>query len=435
MWTSCTTDSYLTVTCHFLQETVMWSVLSTAVFHGSHTAENVAQAIGDVADDWGIRYTIVALVTDNEKRMVLAARLLGIDHLPCFAHTLNLTVQDGLKSSDELNTVLLKCKNVVRHIRSSSVATAKLREEQERIGKVPQLKLIKESPTRWNSIFYMLKRILEVGEALTLTLSKLPRAPSPLSAEDVMLIEDVVAILEPFEDATKLMSGDQYTTISLVIPVGRGIVTEIEEHIEPTLKTTVAKIVLQELVSSLHRRMDSYEKRDLTSFATMLDPRMKERAFLNRANSDRTREGLVDELSARISESSVSAVASPAVGIETSQEDKSTQKVRILRFLDEEGHTPLTPTSSAELMLRQNLEIKPQPRNSNPLEFWRSSYSSATPLCEVAFKYLCVPATSVPAERVFSTAGQIISDRRSSLKGKKVDMLIFIHQNYWLTHD
>ncbi|XP_064456877.1 zinc finger BED domain-containing protein 4-like [Ornithodoros turicata] len=246
MWTSCTTDSYLTVTCHFLQGTVMGSaVLSTTVFHGSHTAENVAQAIGDVADDWGIRYTIVALVTDNDKRMILAARLLGIDHLPCFAHTLNLTVQDGLKSSDELNTVLLKCKNILRHIRSSSVATAKLREEQERIGKVPQLKLIKETPTRWNSIFYMLKRILEVWEAPTLTLSKLPRAPSPLSAEDVMLIEDVVAILEPFEEATKLMSGDQYTTISLVIPVVRGTVTEIEERIEPTLKTTVAKIVVQ----------------------------------------------------------------------------------------------------------------------------------------------------------------------------------------------
>lgn len=324
--------------------------------------------------------------------------------------------------------MLLKCKNIVRHIRSSSVATAKLREEQERIGKVPQLKLIKETPTRWNSIFYMLKRILEVGEALTLTLSKLPRAPSPLSAEDVMLIEDVVAILEPFEEATKLMSGDQYTTISLVIPVVRGIVTEIEEHIEPVLKTEVAKVVLRDWVSSLHRRMDSYEDMDLTSFATMLDPRMKERAFLNKENSDRTREGLLDELSARISQSSVSAVTNPAVGLETSQEAKSTQKVRILGFLDEEDHC-------AELMLRQYLEIKPQPRNSNPLEFWTSSYSSATPLCEVALKYLCVPATSVPAERVFSAAGQIISDRRSRLKGTKVDMLIFVDQNYWLTED
>lgn len=58
-----------------------------------------------MAEDWGIRKAIVALVKDNNKRMVLAARLLGVEHLSCFAHTLNLTVQDGLKSSEELAAV------------------------------------------------------------------------------------------------------------------------------------------------------------------------------------------------------------------------------------------------------------------------------------------------------------------------------------------
>ncbi|XP_040071607.1 E3 SUMO-protein ligase ZBED1-like [Ixodes scapularis] len=52
MWTSCTTDSYVTVTCHFVQDTVLRSaVLSTAVVHEDHTAENVAQAIAGVAED------------------------------------------------------------------------------------------------------------------------------------------------------------------------------------------------------------------------------------------------------------------------------------------------------------------------------------------------------------------------------------------------
>ncbi|KAM7283095.1 zinc finger BED domain-containing protein 6-like [Ixodes scapularis] len=262
MWTSCTTDSYVTVTCHFVQETVLRSaVLSTAVFHGAHTAENVAQAITGVAEEWGIREAIVALVTDNDKRMILASRLLNIEHLPCFAHTLNLTIQDGLKSGDELNDVLLKCKNIVRHVRSSSITTTKLQEEQERSGKVPALKLTQETETRWNSVLYMLKRILEVGEALTFTLTKLPQAPSPLSAEDIMLIEDVVQILDPFEEATKLLSGDQYTTVSLIVPAVCGIATELNERIEPALKTAVAKEVLRDCVSALHRRMYAYEKK------------------------------------------------------------------------------------------------------------------------------------------------------------------------------
>ena len=47
----------------------------------------------------------------------------------------------------------------------------------------------------------------------------------------------------------------------------------------------------------------------------------------------------------------------------------------------------------------------------------------------VAQKYLCVCATSIPAERIFSIAGQIVSDRRSALKPDKVDQLVFLARN------
>lgn len=52
------------------------------------------------------------------------------------------------------------------------------------------------------------------------------------------------------------------------------------------------------------------------------------------------------------------------------------------------------------------------------------------PTC--AKKILCAPATSVPSERIFSKAGIVVSDRRSRLKAKNVNMLIFINQNDWL---
>ena len=35
-----------------------------------------------------------------------------------------------------------------------------------------------------------------------------------------------------------------------------------------------------------------------------------------------------------------------------------------------------------------------------------------THIAKLAQKYLCVCATSVPAERIFSTSGQIVSNRR-----------------------
>ena len=40
-----------------------------------------------------------------------------------------------------------------------------------------------------------------------------------------------------------------------------------------------------------------------------------------------------------------------------------------------------------------------------------------------------IPGTSVPSERVFSTAGDVVTAQRATLKSKHVDMLIFLKKN------
>lgn len=44
-------------------------------------------------------------------------------------------------------------------------------------------------------------------------------------------------------------------------------------------------------------------------------------------------------------------------------------------------------------------------------------------------KYLGIVATSVPAERMFSKAGEVVSKKRNRLKGKTVNMLLFLNKN------
>ena len=44
----------------------------------------------------------------------------------------------------------------------------------------------------------------------------------------------------------------------------------------------------------------------------------------------------------------------------------------------------------------------------------------------LAKRYLAVSATSVPSERVFSTAGDIVSASRSALSASNVDKFIFL---------
>jgi hypothetical protein len=45
-------------------------------------------------------------------------------------------------------------------------------------------------------------------------------------------------------------------------------------------------------------------------------------------------------------------------------------------------------------------------------------------------KYLCIPGTSVPFERLFSTGGNICTDYRTSLSPDHAEQLIFLSKNY-----
>ncbi|KAL3244536.1 hypothetical protein MRX96_002295 [Rhipicephalus microplus] len=44
-------------------------------------------------------------------------------------------------------------------------------------------------------------------------------------------------------------------------------------------------------------------------------------------------------------------------------------------------------------------------------------------------QYLPIPATSVPSERAFSVAGEVVSVRRERLLPDHVEQLIFLHDN------
>lgn len=69
------------------------------------------------------------------------------------------------------------------------------------------------------------------------------------------------------------------------------------------------------------------------------------------------------------------------------------------------------------------------PLSDNPLLWWKERELRYPLLANVAKYYLCIPATSVPSERVFSKAGQVVNDRRASIKPKHVDYLVFLNKN------
>ncbi|CAH1379147.1 unnamed protein product, partial [Tenebrio molitor] len=115
LWTSnYSTISYMTVTCHFLKEKKLVStVLDTLQLAGTHNAENISTCLQDIIKTWKLDGKVLAVVTDNASNMLLACKIIKLEHLPCFAHTLNLTVEDGIKKTENLEELLKKCRDIV----------------------------------------------------------------------------------------------------------------------------------------------------------------------------------------------------------------------------------------------------------------------------------------------------------------------------------
>ena len=96
----------------------------------------------------------------------------------------------------------------------------------------------------------------------------------------------------------------------------------------------------------------------------------------------------------------------------------------------------IEPQDVAESEIVNYLREKPVSVNSDskedktdPLEWWKDNSSRYKLLSTLAAKYLCVPATSVPSERVFSCTGNIVNSKRACIHPENVNMLCFLHNN------
>ncbi|XP_041361859.1 E3 SUMO-protein ligase ZBED1-like [Gigantopelta aegis] len=197
-WTSRATQSYVTITTSHITED--WNlksfVLQTRELPESHTGVNIAQVLTDAISEWGLNKN-PPLVTDNAANMEVAAIEAGcIPHIGCYAHTLNLAAQRGLKVNS-VSRILARVRRVVSFFHRSTTAAALLKEKTKRQG-LKNVKLLQDVPTRWNSACDMLERFLELQPAIYAALvAKEIRSNvndiSTLSEADTTIAEDIVS--------------------------------------------------------------------------------------------------------------------------------------------------------------------------------------------------------------------------------------------------
>ena len=88
-----------------------------------------------------------------------------------------------------------------------------------------------------------------------------------------------------------------------------------------------------------------------------------------------------------------------------------------------------TPQVNSEVELTNYLKEPLLNRKEDPLLWWSQRTASYAHLHQLARRHLGVPATSVPSERLFSTAGEVISRRRSGLKPEIVNDILFLNKS------
>jgi len=66
---------------------------------------------------------------------------------------------------------------------------------------------------------------------------------------------------------------------------------------------------------------------------------------------------------------------------------------------------------------------------SNPLSWWKEHEKEFPQISVIAKNLLAVPATSVPAERLFSKAGRVVTKARAALGGSFAAKIIFLNSN------
>ena len=66
-------------------------------------------------------------------------------------------------------------------------------------------------------------------------------------------------------------------------------------------------------------------------------------------------------------------------------------------------------------------------RKKNPLIYWKKNAKQYFILAELVKKYVCIMASIVPVERVFSKAGELVSKKRNRLKDNKVKKILFLN--------
>ncbi|XP_047109658.1 E3 SUMO-protein ligase ZBED1-like [Schistocerca piceifrons] len=416
--TSVKNENYIAVTAHFIDENCNLKsyLLSSFKFHDKHTAENISSELQTVTSTRGINNKIVACTIDNAPNMMKAVMMCKRWDVPCFAHSLNLIVQAGLEPITDTRE---KLKSIVEFFKRSPQALEKLHNIQKQMG-FPILTPKQDIPMRWNSTNEMFDRLLKINDSSQSTLVILSvDSQTKLSNEDWSVIEKSCEIPSSFEQVTTEISTERNVNLSKVVLLSKGLQSHClrlknSDHNNEATNTVIAK-----------HEDGKFTDKAIAYEATLLDPRFREHGFQKTGHQlKETKAAIIDKCCAirQVPTRCSTENPPPAKPVEVSTFTSSSGNIwqdfdqavgGLIQSVD-------NPRAASIVELDKYMKMPLIHGSQDPLLSWKENHVLFPTLFEIMKRRLCIMATSVPYERIFSKQRQTITDRQSRLSTKKV---------------
>ncbi|CAG8835103.1 41112_t:CDS:2, partial [Gigaspora margarita] len=210
-----------------------------------HNGINISEELFNIIHECNLESKVCMIVTDNGSNMVKGIELLkdncikNVFWQPCAAHTLQLSVREGLK---QIKSVHQRLKSIqtffrlpkqVQRLREAQmyVGSANLSQETDENEMISPLEILTDCRTCWNSAYLAWKRILELhlvmrslAASLQINSDTISKKEGKkldylcLTSREKKFVTDVIDLLKPFEEITRLFCGTKYPTINLIYP-------------------------------------------------------------------------------------------------------------------------------------------------------------------------------------------------------------------------
>ncbi|XP_068200668.1 zinc finger BED domain-containing protein 4-like [Palaemon carinicauda] len=235
------------------------------------------------------------------------------------------------------------------------------------------------------------------------------------------MLKEVIKVLEPFQEATSQVEGENMVTLSCVAPIVFGLEHSLKLFTES--KPIYCLNLANALQSSIKKRLHLFlEKTDVIAAAVM-DPRFK-LAWLPCEEIKKEKISKIVDLI--ISESTRSSLkntipeSEPFITISTNQDkaDMSAKHLRLFAYMPPAEKINVSASTSDTTVVKTELESYLEKGvlafDVNPLRYWRENKSFCI-LKPFARNILGSCATSAPSESVFSKAGNFYTPEQAKL--------------------